>query len=378
MNCLVICVWFVSLTLTIIEARECCCTQLDHVNENVDHYLMNSATLFNNSDLFFRNNAMVNNCGITKINMTTVSPRKPRKWGWVTYIGDSLSRGIFYTLANQFSGWKPTDDIPLDKMILKQEGIYPLLGEHEGPKSDNELGGKLETFHNSKLLCCSNTRTQEELSTDDRCHYAMQNEDDFGDAVTHKFRSHLFHDVSEYIEKSMAPRFGHEGFMCISFLWAPTFNSATKILDSLYKPSHQYQPQAIIMNMNMHQCTMSEDELDVFVNHTNFLYKSMKEPKPPVIYHAPSALDKSNPNFGSQCTNTGLLKIINLFNRKLKSWHFVTKYLNYFGESIRAHKLGCSHDGVHLSFVCAHDMLLMLWDFNWLRKFGIIESDVWK
>ena len=83
-------------------ARECCCTELEHVDENFDQYYMNTATLMNNSDLYFHDNPMVNECGITKFDMTNIGPRKPRKWGWVTYIGDSLNRGVFYTLANQF------------------------------------------------------------------------------------------------------------------------------------------------------------------------------------------------------------------------------------------------------------------------------------
>ena len=207
----------------------------------------------------------------------------------------------------------------------------------------------------------------------------MQDEDKFGDRVTRKFRSHLFHDVSEYIEKFIAPGFGDEGFMCISFLWAPTFNSATKILNELYKDKHLYKPQAIVMNMNMHQCKLTEEQLDDFVNQTSILYASMKEPKPPVIYHAPSAVDKSHPKFGSQCSNNGFLKIINLFNQKVQAgWPFIGKYLNFFDESIRAHKMGCSQDGVHLVFQCAHDMLIMLWDFNWLKKYGIVESGLVK
>ena len=130
--------------------------------------------------------------------------------------------------------------------------------------------------------------------------------------------------------------------------------------------------------MNMHQCKMTEPELDVFINHTNILYKSIKGKKPTVIYHSPSALDKSNPKFASQCSNNGFLNTIRLFNEKLTSWPFITKYLNFFGESIRAHKRGCSTDGVHLNFKCAHDMLVMLWDFNWLRKLGIVETGLRK
>ena len=111
------------------DADVCCCTELGHVNENLEHYLMNSATLFNHSDVYFRGNNMVNRCGIKYVDMKTIGPKKPKKWGWVTYMGDSLNRGIFYVLANQFSGWRPTEDVPLENMVAKQAGVYPLLGE---------------------------------------------------------------------------------------------------------------------------------------------------------------------------------------------------------------------------------------------------------
>ena len=288
-------------------------------------------------------------------------------------MGDSLNRGLFYTLSTHFSGWHPTKIISLEQMVMKEEGIFPLLGEHKGPVSDSAIGTKLETYHNNKLLCCGNKRIG-----DDRCHYAIQNEDKFPSYRTRKYNDHLFHDISEYIETFIAPGFGHEEFMCMSFIWAPKFHDAADQLDHLYDDKKfKYQPDALIMNMNMHQCKLTDEEMEAFENRTSNLFDNTRGTKPVVLYHAPSALDKTHPKFGSHCTNTDFLKIMDLFQQKMKhgALKFITKYLNFFQESIRAHKMDCSDDGVHFTVRCSHMSTMLFWDFNWLKKLGVIKAD---
>ena len=198
----------------------------------------------------------------------------------------------------------------------------------------------------------------------------MQNEDKFAKKVEKKYGSNLFHDISEYVEHTVAPKF-HHGFMCVSFQWGPTFGSANDVIQQLYNEKHTYKPDAMIMNMNIHQFNVDDHEMDKFVNKTDELYEKYK---PLVLYHAPSAVDEHNPSYGSTCTNLALQRVMRMFYERLPKWKFVSHYLNYWDESVISHKQACSMDGIHFFNYCSHSNLMVQWDFNWLRKYGIIDS----
>ena len=102
--------------------------------------------------------------------------------------------------------------------------------------------------------------------------------------------------------------------------------------------------------------------------------KIPKEEQPVVIYHAPSAIDNHNPTYKGGCHNADFKSTMNMFRSHLKSWPFITQYLDFWDESVMAHRVGCTKDGMHFLGECSHNTLLVQWDFNWLKKLNIIDS----
>lgn len=273
---------------------------------------------------------------------------------------------------------------------------YPLLGPHDGPPSDATLGGKLATFHNHKLLCCQNIDDRSrKVDADYNCMYAIQDRTDafkgsFDKDGEKGYGYYLFEDIADFVERKVASRYGESGYTCLSMIWAPTYSSAKKELETIYKlgfkdkdqsignydigtNKHGHMPDAIIMNMGIHQFDTDEYNTMKFKNYTDALYEKYK---PIILYHSPGAINENNKDYTASAKDWDMKHLIHLIGDKVKhaQWPAITKYLNFYDFTRKMHMAGCSDDGIHFANDCVHDSLVTQWDLNWLKKLGVIKS----
>ena len=131
------------LTFLTKTAYSCCCEELSFANDRTmrKFYRMSDETIAKDWRTYFDGNKMLKKCGIEYIDMNNIGPAHNKKYTWVTYIGDSLNRALFYNLAPYFSGYD-LDDGEQEDLLLLERRIFPLLGPHLGPASDVDVGSK--------------------------------------------------------------------------------------------------------------------------------------------------------------------------------------------------------------------------------------------
>ena len=88
---------------------------------------------------------------------------------------------------------------------------------------------------------------------------------------------YLFDDIADFVERKVASKYGESGYTCLSMIWAPTYSSAKNELEAIYKlgfkdkdqslgnynlgeNKHKHMPDAIIMNMGIHQFDTDDHE----------------------------------------------------------------------------------------------------------------------
>lgn len=351
------------------------CTKMGTNGDN-KFYHTPSNYLFENPDSYM-NEPVPSTCNLHYVDPLMIGPGEGKKNTWITFLGDSLNRHLFYELAPRFSNYEPAEDEDLSDSM---EHVFPLLGPHEGPKSDKQLGGKLATFHNHKLLCCKNIEGRSSaIDKNSNCLYALEDrEDGNGNAAFDKhgaktYGHYLFKDIGYFVDTVVAPKYSEDGFTCISMIWAPTFGSATDQLGVIYDGKHKHTPDAIIMNMGIHMFDVSDHDTDKFVNYTNTLYEKYQ---PTILYHSPASVDESNPDYSSSATPRDMKHLISVVESRMNGhkWPAISKYLDFYDWTQKLHVSGCSEDGIHfLSKESVHNSLIAQWDLNWLEKLGTIR-----
>lgn len=357
-----------------------------------DFFHTGSDLLFSDPVAFYKN-GVPQKCGLHYIDPLFIGPAEGKKNVWITYMGDSMNRNLFYELAPRFSNYIPKENEDFVKSI---QHTYPLLGPHDGPPSDATLGGKLATFHNHKLLCCQNIDDRSrKVDANYNCMYALQDRSDafkgsFDKDGQKGFGYYLFEDIADFVERKVAAKYGESGYTCLSMIWAPTYSSAKKELEKIYslgfkdkdqslgnygvtENKHRHMPDAIIMNMGIHQFDTDDHETLKFKNYTDALYEKYK---PVILYHSPGAINENNKDYTASAKDWDMKHLIHLIGDRVKhnEWPAIAKYLNFYDFSRKMHMSGCSDDGIHFASDCVHDSLISQWDLNWLKKLGVIKS----
>ena len=230
--------------------------------------------------------------------------------------------------------------------------------------------------------------------------YALQNRADkkgtdsymgeFDKKGAKSYGYYLFDDIADFVERKVASRYGESGYTCLSMIWAPTYTHAKDELENIYKlgfkdkdqtvgnyglgeNKHKHMPDAIIMNMGIHQFETDDYNTMKFKNYTDALYAKYK---PSILYHSPGAINENNKDYGASAKDGDMKSLVHLVGDKVKhgQWPAIAEYLNFYDFTRKMHMAGCSDDGIHFQSDCVHNSLITQWDLNWLERLGVIKT----
>ena len=66
-------------------------------------------------------------CHLEFVDLFQLGPPSGKKFTWITYMGDSINRALFYGLSTFFSGFLPQED---EDLVALSHRIFPLLDAH--------------------------------------------------------------------------------------------------------------------------------------------------------------------------------------------------------------------------------------------------------
>jgi hypothetical protein len=319
------------------------CTSFVHVD--LQFLLKNQNDLNNDPKEYYRNE-MLRACYMNFVDFNTLGPRKGDSNVWISYMGDSLSRDLFYNAVQRLSGYYYSEN-----WLNDSYRHAPLLGAHIGPLWDHAIDrNDSKTYHKSKLLCCKHREDDHIGSYFERdgrmewkedCLYAIARDIEgppdimYSEEVHTKYKSYLFRDMAGYIDTIVKPHFNNR-FICLSFNWTPTLISSTTYLKTLFThPSHI--PAAIIMNIGLHDPLPYTFERDYpgLIKVTNDLVSKFDIK---FLVHSPTAINQETVSLrlGNNLTNSNT-------EYQIQYARDVSTYLLYciFSSLVLFHRLNC-------------------------------------
>ena len=266
-----------------------------------------------------------------------------------------------------------------DDFLLQDH--MPLLGSHLGPDSEADIGTYKETYHQSKLVCCRLPNHKQSSvnmrNLTDPCIFAMgagavNRLGEKSNEIFKKYRFFLFQNISTYIRDVVDPLFMGQ-FKCISFAWTPRFNEGAEYVREIHSVEG-FHPQAMILNMALHEHQYSDLGLQDLISATNAAYDKHGTY---FLMHSGTfvndTVQSSMPN--SSVQEKHVRYIDGLVRSMLPIWYSLqNRYLNIHTLSRNLHLAKCgTNDGIHLSSKCNYQALVIQWDFNWLNYGRVIE-----
>jgi len=347
------------------------------VLDGPEFFYKNQHHLFRYTKSYFERSKMIQNCHLKYIDISKVEPHPPSEHVWIAYVGDSLARELFMGSAIRF-----TDFIPFSTQELRDDLIekQPFLGGHLGPVYDADIGLRMETYHQTKLVCCSlNNEVQEALNRKNissSCIYAMDRDSVSkarGSIILRKFRMYLFDNVTDYIENFISPLF-IGSYKCLSFAWAPTFIQGAEMLLQ-YHSNPEVRPNAVIMNMALHEHNGTERGLKMFRSATE---ETNKKYGTKYILHSGTFVNDSGTKAKETVVQEKHVRFVDhLVRTEITHWKSLGgRYLDLHNYSRALHSTpGCSAaDGVHFLPKCNYQAFVTQWDFNWLNYLKVIKT----
>ena len=108
------------------------CDEITHVDlHDFDFAHKNQNDLYADPKAYFEHDVL-KSCNLRFVDIYKLG--SPKKFTWVTYVGDSINRALFYAIATIFSGRLARENEDLIELSRK---TFPLMGRHRCFSCDN-------------------------------------------------------------------------------------------------------------------------------------------------------------------------------------------------------------------------------------------------
>lgn len=304
-------------------------------------------------------NTFMNSCRMKYINILSIKP-VTSSYLWIPFIGDSLLRSPFLYLSSQLSG-----SHTIHNSSIEDEKLYELGNRYHYkdvfPSKYNEWSAsETNKLHLDHVICCPIS-----LNNSISCVIGIQ-----------EYEYNI--STLEFIKLQVRETFHNEA-ICFSWHFQPVLKWAEKTLRTTFLNNDSFIPQAIIMNMGLHEVwnggkystyniSKSEEDMIDFIYLINELYK-LKGIL--FIYHKPLPMAVSDLPYNSNLV---------LYNRLIDA-HIINltsingRVLDIFELAKLFHedKYCAKGDGIHFTRSCMYTRFVIQWDLNVLMQMSIIQ-----
>ena len=346
------------------------CDELDATNSKHDEKFLKKNLLHLHSDpIAFFDHSIPKDCNLEFVDISRIDPPADQEYTWITYLGDTVSYDLYTAAAQRLTGYNPAANI--HEIGLTKLGKH--LGPQENIKHEDVVGQSIEKRPEYLVCCRANYHPTGDgnLEGSDSCVMGLNARSAMlSKAQMQKAKFYIFDNMSDYI-RDVIELLYMGSYKCVSFVWAPDFQAASKVIDTMN--AAERFPKAVIMNMGIHTYQKDPKELDM---HLKAVIKSTdttpEEHETRYILHSCSSTTRHK---------NGTNELIHTYNEKVKTyvpkWSSLDLYLDFWDYDVALSNVdGCKRkDGIHFERICNYQPMITQWDFNWLKYLKVIKLE---